>query len=112
MKQEYTNKSVKDAWLRASMIREKEYEIRIWVPKEHRGKGIGKGLLKDVTKDADNEGITLYAEPMPEEPDQYTEEEWEEQRRRLIHLYKKFGFMFEIIEGWGKMIRRPNKKLN
>lgn len=105
MKSEYIDSTVKEAWLRTSIKGENECEINIWVPKEHQCKGIGTGLLKEVTNEADNEGVTLYADPVP--PDYY-----EKNRKRLIKLYKSFGFEFkggtESSEEWGKMIRKPH----
>jgi GNAT superfamily N-acetyltransferase len=92
---------------------ENEYKIDIWVPKEHRGEGAGTRLLKQVTDDADNEGVTLYADPEPPsmEYDVKEGEKYEEDRNRLIRLYKKFGFEFERSVGgdeYGRwMIRKP-----
>jgi predicted GNAT family acetyltransferase len=40
---------------------ENEYEIiEFDIPKEYRDKGIEEQLLKEVTDDADDEGITLH----------------------------------------------------
>lgn len=45
---------------KAARISEDEYEIvEFYVPKEYRNKGIEEELLKKVTDDADNEGVTL-----------------------------------------------------
>lgn len=106
MQKEYIDATVKEAWLRTYIIRENECEISIWVPKEHQRKGIGTGLLTQVTNDADEEGVTLYADP---EPPCYNEND----RTGLIKLYKRFGFEFPNIGGdeWGRwMIRKPYKK--
>lgn len=81
-----------------------EYEIDIKVPEGHRCKGIGTGLLTEVTSDADNEGATLYAKPEPPDGN-------EENKKRLIKLYKKFGFEFQgDWSKWtGTMIRKPHR---
>jgi len=67
MKDEYIkiieNDPTKKARLVTKRISEKEYEIvEFDIPIELRIKGIEEQLLKEVTDDADNEGITLHVD--------------------------------------------------
>lgn len=64
MKSEYIkivgNDPMKKARLLTKRINEHEYEIiELDIPEEYIDKGIGEELLKELTDDADNEGITL-----------------------------------------------------
>ncbi len=63
------------------------------------------GKESQVTQGCDDEeGVTLYADS---EPPAYNEKD----RKRLIKLYKRFGFEFGLSNGddeWGRwMIRKP-----
>lgn len=54
------NSPVKKARLVTVRRGENEYEIvEFDIPEEYRNKGIEDELLKEITDDADNEGITL-----------------------------------------------------
>lgn len=114
MKREYKDSKVKEAWLH-TYEKGKNVEINIWVKKEHRGNHIGEGLLKKVTNDADNEGVTLCAVPEPEDNGDFGFYEddpnsYEEKREKLIKLYNKFGFEFEPDDELGRcMIRKPRE---
>ncbi len=115
MKTKYT--IVKEARLftKPMLNAENAYEIDVKVPEECQGKGIGSGLLKQVTDDADNEGVTLYAKPKPKLPgyDEESKKKYEETKQRLIKLYRRFGFE-RGSDDWSKwtgfMIRKPNIK--
>lgn len=71
---------------------------RVNVPLEHRRKGIGSGLLKDATEDADKECSTLLIEPRPYPDSTMTKKE-------IINYYKRFGFEFISEEDY--MVRKP-----
>jgi GNAT superfamily N-acetyltransferase len=94
--------------------RKKRIWDKYWVIKENQGKGVGTGLLDEVIKDADNEGVTLFADPVPEGvglcedlvPSNYYN--YDKKRERLIKLYKKFGFELKDRIECGKMIRKPH----
>lgn len=67
MKTEYIkiieNNPMKKARLVTMRRSENEYEIvEFDIPKEYRDKGIEYKLLKEVTDDADEQGITLYVD--------------------------------------------------
>jgi len=65
-------------------------------PKD-RGKGKGTQVLKDLTKVADQYGITLYGEPVPivnlKQKDVGLDFD------QLVNLYKKFDFKFQETDG-------------
>jgi GNAT superfamily N-acetyltransferase len=65
-------------------------------PKD-RGKGKGTQVLKDLTKVADQYGITLYGEPVPivnlKQNDVGLDFD------QLVNLYKKFDFKFQETDG-------------
>ncbi|VVB91820.1 Acetyltransferase (GNAT) family protein [uncultured archaeon] len=112
MKSEYTDTTVKEARLltKPAPYAENGYEIDIRVPEEHQHEGAGTRLLKQVTDDADNEGVTLYAKPEPKLPgyDEEGRKRYEKDKNRLIGLYRRFGFEFEgYWSKWtGIMIRK------
>lgn len=57
------NDPIKKARLLTERISENEYEIvKLDIPVEYRNEGIEEELLKEVTDDADNEGITLHVD--------------------------------------------------
>lgn len=57
------NNPLKKARLVTKRISENEYEIvEFDIPEDFRFKGIEDELLKEVTDDADNEGITLHVD--------------------------------------------------
>jgi predicted GNAT family acetyltransferase len=57
------NNPVKKAKIVTKRISEKEYEIiEFDIPIELRQNGIAEQLLKEVTNDADNEGVTLHVD--------------------------------------------------
>lgn len=57
------NNPMKKARLVTIRRSEDEYEIvEFDIPKEYRNKGIEDELLKEVTDDADNEEVVLYAD--------------------------------------------------
>ena len=67
MKTEYIkvieNDNMKKARFITTKRGENEYEIiEFDIPEEYRNKGIEEELLKEVTDDADNEGITLHVD--------------------------------------------------
>lgn len=67
MKDEYIkiieNNPMKKARLVTVRRGENEYEIvEFDIPEEYRNKGIEDELLKEVTEDADNQGITLHVD--------------------------------------------------
>lgn len=67
MKAEYVkiieNDPTRKATLLTKKISENEYEIiKLDIPKEYWYKGIEEELLKEVTDDADNEGVTLHVD--------------------------------------------------
>ena len=63
MKAEYVKmieNDMKKARLITARRGENDYEIvKFDIPEEYRNKGIEEKLLKEITEDADNEGITL-----------------------------------------------------
>ena len=64
MKAEYVKMIENDPMKKARLITarrgENDYEIvKFDIPEEYRNKGIEEKLLKEITEDADNEGITL-----------------------------------------------------
>ncbi len=71
---------------------------RVYVPEEHRKKGIGTELLNDVIKDADTECSTLLIEPRPYSDTEMT-------KKSLINYYKRFGFKYLSEKDY--MIRTP-----
>ena len=75
---------------------------RVSVPREHRGKGIGTKLLKEVTKDADKECSTLLIEPKPYDSGMTKES--------LINYYKIFGFEYISEEDYMIRISKCEKK--
>lgn len=69
---------------------------RINVPREHRGKGHARALLKRILDDADNEGVTLWLEISPSDGLDYDQlEAW----------YRRRGFVGHLIYK-----RRPRRK--
>jgi predicted GNAT family acetyltransferase len=66
-----------------------EYLIkRVNIPNGHRGKGIGTGLLGEITNEADRECSTLLIEPYPYEDMDETK------IASLIKFYEKFDFKY------------------
>lgn len=83
-----------EAWVRTTSKEENVCEIfQIWVSEKYRRKGIATELLKEVTDDADNEGVTLTATPL-------------ENKAEAIGLLKKAGF--ERRDEWTDFwVRKP-----
>lgn len=66
---------------------------RINVPHEHRGRGLGTKLLRQILADADAEGVALSLEIMPSGPLDYAAlEAW--YRRWGFRPWKKFPSVF------------------
>jgi len=95
MKSEYKTEAY-GAWVGVRIISKEEnkYEIfKIWVPEKYRRKGIATKMVKEVTDDADNEGVTLTATPL-------------ENKAESIGLLKKSGF--EHRDEWTDIwVRKP-----
>lgn len=73
---------------------------RINVPAEFRGTGAGTRLLKQITDDADEHGVTLWLEISPSDGLNYEElEAW----------YKRHGFRW-YRGSFGIMRRRPARR--
>lgn len=70
---------------------------RINVPDQHRGKGLGSKLLKEICDAADAEGVMLWLEIMPSGPLDYD---------ALEAWYKRYGF-----KGNGMYKRKPRQTL-
>ena len=70
---------------------------RINVPKEHRGKGIARKLLKEILFDADKDRVILHLEVSPSDG---------LNREQLVAWYKRHGFE---DYGSGLMIRTPKR---
>lgn len=73
---------------------------RINVPKQHRGKGRGSQLLKQILRDADSEGVELWLEVSPSDGLSYDE---------LFAWYVRHGF---DETHYGYLVRLPDAKAN
>jgi len=85
-----------------SMVDEKVWELnRINVPESSRGLGHGSRLLRKVTGEADQEGVTLVLGVYPSGSLDYD---------ALVSWYERNGFAFEpgATEWDSQMIRYPN----
>jgi len=74
------------------------YISRINVPQPQRGQGHASTLLKRIIQDADQQGITLYLEPVPGDGPRGLS------HTALIRWYEKYGF---IMEDNNQMRREP-----
>jgi len=68
---------------------------RINVPRGHRGRGIGRALLREILAQADYEGVRLQLEVAPSDGLNY---------EQLVAWYDRYGFRFN---GYGYMTRKP-----
>lgn len=64
---------------------------RINVPKQHRKKGHGTRLLKQILADADNEGVKLALFCAPSGGLTF---------RQLVNWYKRHGFVADPLPDW------------
>ena len=73
---------------------------RIFVPQEHRGKGVARGMVEQCIRDADEAGVILSLEisPDPDDPGMTA--------GQLERWYRSLGF--KKTKHW-YMIRRPKK---
>lgn len=59
---------------------------RIFVPPTLRGRGYGRRVLEEVCADADSEGVELWLQVEPDDPN---DEEW------VVALYRSVGFEWD-----------------
>lgn len=72
---------------------------RINVPVSHRGRGHGRELLREICRDADSEGATLYLCINPTGPLDHDQ---------LDAWYRRYGFEDDPSEGGeGWLVRKP-----
>ena len=77
------------------------------VDKQQRGTGLATQALKEITSQADKNGINLYIEPTPIV--NIKEKDFGLDHDQLVNLYKKFGFEFQ--EDSDKVMQRAPKSL-
>ena len=77
---------------------------RIFIPKEMRGQGLGKQVMNDIIRYADNENKPIYLTP--------SKSFGASSISRLEQFYKQFGFVNKDRSDFStkeKMVRYPKK---